>query len=166
MCNQQGHLAAPETVRAPIASSAPRPALQAGGRAGELASALEGVRAKVPGQPKTTPRAIPVVAAPTSLPLPVAAIPEVRAAVEQVMETPVETVEAGPAPLSFKIQLSEFKGHQQRNLGRVMGDKMVVKGLGVVTFKKEGNELVVTLPQGKTSTQSQVTAALQRHLNS
>lgn len=171
MCNQQGNIETHETVRPPLSAPAPRPALQAGGRAQELAGALADSRARVIGQPEAAPKAIPVVtAAPTSVPtpLPVAAIPEVRAAVEKAIAAPTPepaAPEKAPVGPTFRIAMDNFKGHQQRNLGRVMGDRMVVKGLGLITFAKEGNELVVTLPVGSTTTKSQVISALQNHLN-
>lgn len=169
MCNQQGRIETRETVRTPVSAPAPRSALQAGGRAQELAGALADSRARVTGQPEVAPRAIPVVtAAPAPAPLPVAAIPEVRAAVEKAIAVPAAepaAPEKAPVGPTFRIAMSEFKGHQQRNLGRMMGDKMYLKGLGLITFAKEGNELVVTLPVGSTTTKSQVISALQNHLN-
>lgn len=169
MCIQQGNIETSETVLPPASSTPRPPALQAGGRAQELAGALATERARVTGQPKVAPKAIPVVpAAPAPASLPVAAIPEVRAAVEKAIAVPAAepaAPEKAPVGPTFRIAMSEFKGHQQRNLGRVMGDKMHLKGLGLITFAKEGNELVVTLPVGSTTTKSQVISALQNHLN-
>lgn len=159
MCNQQGGLETRGSAHPPVSAPAPRPALTGGGRAAEVA------------------RAIPVVsAAPARVeaPLPPAAIPEVRAAVAEALSAPVAPVvtpaepvrvEAGPTPVTLRIKLSEFNGNQKRNLGRVMGDKMHLKGIGLITFKQESGEIVVTLPQGKDLTVSQMTSVLQNHLN-
>ena len=161
MCNQQGAIESRKMVTPP--ASAPKPsALQAGGRADALASTLEATRAATLGRPEVT-RSIPVVQSP----LPPAAIPEVRAAVEQALAPtePAASVEAGPAPISYTIPTSEFKPHQRRNLARIMGDRMMVKGLGVISFKQDGGNLIVTLPTGKEALQSLVIAQMQNHLN-
>lgn len=157
MCNQQGAIESRERVTPP--SSAPKTSvLQAGGRADALAATLEATRAATVGKQEVT----------RSIPLPSAAIPEVRAAVEKaiaVPTAPAAPVEEGPAPVTLRIKMSELKGHQQRNLGRIMGDKLYLKGIGLITFKQENGELVVTLPEGKAVSASQMTSALQNQFN-
>lgn len=154
MCNQQGHIESQEAVLPPPAAPRAPAALRPGGRAEELAKSV----AAAPTRPEL----------PSPAPLPPVQ-PAVQAEVRKALAEPAQPEppahEVAPKGLTFRIKLSEFKGHQQRNLNRILGDHMVVRGLGLIEFKREGGELVVTLPVGATNKEMQVISALQSHLN-